>query len=91
MAEDMATARKRLAMRAWRRGTKEMDLILGPYADAHLAGMGAAELAAFDALLSENDQDVMAWVIGQAPPPDRHAALLARVAAHARSRLTASN
>lgn len=91
MGEDLATARKRLAMRAWRRGTKEMDLILGPYADAHLAGMGAAELAAFDALLSENDQDLMAWVIGQAAPPDRHAALIARVAAHARGRLTASN
>lgn len=91
MTETDDIRRKRLAMRAWRRGTKEMDLILGPYADAHLAGMGAAELAAFDALLSENDQDLMAWVIGQVPPPDVHVSLLARVSAHARSRLTASN
>lgn len=91
MGEDLDTARKRLAMRAWRRGTKEMDLILGPYADAHLAGMGAEDLAAFDALLSENDQDLMGWVIGQAPVPAAHAALLARLTKHARTRLTASN
>jgi antitoxin CptB len=91
MAEDLATARKRLAMRAWRRGTKEMDLVMGPYADAHLAGMGAEEIAAFDALLSENDQDLMAWVIGQLPAPGDHADLLARIAADARTRRTASN
>lgn len=91
MGEDLATARKRLAMRAWRRGTKEMDLILGPYADAHLARMGVEDLVAFDALLAENDQDLMAWVIGQAPAPAAHAALLAQVADHARTRLTASN
>ncbi len=91
MAEDLATARKRLAMRAWRRGTKEMDLVLGPYADAHLAGMGVEDLAAFDALLAENDQDLMAWVIGQAPAPAAHVALLDRVTAHARLLRTATN
>ena len=41
--------------------------------------------------LAENDQDLMAWVIGQAPAPAVHAALLAQVADHARTRLTASN
>jgi antitoxin CptB len=91
MAEDLATARKRLAMRAWRRGTEEMDLILGPFADAHLAGMGAEDLAAFDALLTENDQDLMAWVIGQAPAPTAHAALLDRVTAYARQLRTVTN
>lgn len=91
MTETDESRRKRLAMRAWRRGTKEMDLILGPYADAHLAGMGAGDLAAFDALLAENDQDLMAWVTGQTPAPSPHADLLAHVTAYARMRHTAPN
>lgn len=78
---------KRLRMRAWRRGTKEMDLMLGPFADARLAGMDPAGLTAFDALLEENDQDLMRWVLGQTPAPAPHAALLAQVADFARERL----
>lgn len=88
MGEETAEARlKRLTMRSWRRGTKEMDLILGPFADAHLAGMAADELALYDRLLLENDQDLMAWVLGQSAPPPDLAALLDRVADHARTRL----
>lgn len=85
MTETDGNRRKRLAMRAWRRGTKEMDLILGPFADVHLAGMETPALAAFEALLAENDQDLMAWVIGGTPPPPVHADLLTRIAAHARA------
>ena len=62
---------KRMKIRSWRRGTKEMDLILGPYADAELAGMDEAALDLFDALLLENDQDLYQWVSGQAEPPVR--------------------
>ncbi|HSF64500.1 MAG TPA: succinate dehydrogenase assembly factor 2 [Paracoccaceae bacterium] len=79
---------KRMRMRSWRRGTKEMDLILGPWADAHLDGLSAAELETFDALLAENDQDLMAWVLGQGAAPSAIAPLLARIADHARARLT---
>ena len=78
---------KRLKMRSWRRGTKEMDLILGPWAEAHLAGLDAAGLALYDRLLAENDQDLMAWVFGQSAPPDWAADLLARITAFARGRL----
>lgn len=78
---------KRMRMRSWRRGTKEMDLILGPWADAHLDGLSAAELDTFDALLAENDQDLMAWVLGQGAAPAAIAPLLARIAGHARARL----
>jgi antitoxin CptB len=77
------TRRKRLAIRAWRRGMRETDLILGAYADAHLAGMTPADLAAFEALLEANDQDILAWVLGQMPAPAAHAALVARLAAFA--------
>ena len=78
---------KRMAMRSWRRGTKEMDLILGPYADARLASMPADKLDLYDALLEENDQDLLPWVLGQRPAPDHLAALLAEIADFARARL----
>lgn len=91
MTETAEARLKRLQMRAWRRGTKEMDLVMGPYADARLAGMDDATLAAFDALQGENDQDLMQWVLGQVPPPAAHAALVADMAAFARGRLIARN
>ena len=78
---------KRMRMRSWRRGTKEMDLVLGPFADAHLAGLAEAELLTYDALLAENDQDLMAWILGQTSAPAALAALLARIAAFAETRL----
>lgn len=87
MIETAEARLKRMRMRSWRRGTKEMDLVLGPFADAHLAAMGEAELALYDVLLAENDQDLLPWVLGQTPAPARFAALIARVAAFARERL----
>ena len=83
-AED---ALKRMRMRSWRRGTKEMDLILGPFADARLAELPGSTLAGYDALLAENDQDLIQWVLGQSAPPARFAPLIALIAAHARGRL----
>jgi antitoxin CptB len=78
---------KRMAMRSWRRGTKEMDLVLGHWADAHLAGLGAAELALYDQLLAENDQDLMSWLLGQSAAPAHLKPLLDRIAAFATARL----
>lgn len=75
--------RKRLRLRAWRRGTREMDLILGSYADRHLATMDVAALAAFDALLDENDHDLLQWVLGQGAAPAPHAPLIAALAGFA--------
>ena len=69
---------KRMRYRAWHRGTKEMDLMLGPYADARLATMSAAELDRFERLLDLLDTDLLAWLMGQEPPPpDADHALLA--------------
>ena len=65
MTETDTARRKRLSMRSWRRGTKEMDLVLGPYADAHLAAMPPAQLVLYDLLLEENDIDLWAMVLGQ--------------------------
>ena len=87
MGETAEARLKRMAMRSWRRGTKEMDLILGPWADAHLAAMPADVMELYESLLSENDQDLLPWVLGQTPPPPQYGALIAEIAAFARSRL----
>ena len=70
---------KRLRMRSMRRGIKEMDLILVAYAEARLVAMDAPALDRYDALLSENDQDLYQWVSGQMTPPPAHAALIADI------------
>lgn len=82
---------KRMRMRSWRRGTKEMDLVLGPWSDAHLAGLDDARLDLYDALLHENDQDLLPWVLGQSPAPDRFRDLIADIGAFARARLSPGN
>lgn len=78
---------KRMRMRSWRRGTKEMDLILGPFADAELAALGPDDLTLYDAVLNESDTDLLPWVLGQRPAPGPLAPMIARIAAAARARL----
>jgi len=73
---------KRLRMRSMRRGIREMDLILGGFADDCLGVLTTGELDSYEALLSENDQDLYRWVSGQAAPPAPLAAMVARIAAH---------
>lgn len=80
MTETAEARIKRLKMRSMRRGIKEMDLILSAYADRTLPGMHDAALELYDALLSENDQDLYQWVTGQSAPPDRYEALIAEIA-----------
>ena len=60
---------KRARLRAWRRGFREADLILGSFADARAASMSEAELASFERLLDAPDQDLYAWIVGAAPTP----------------------
>jgi len=61
--------RKRLLFRSWHRGTKETDLLLGSFAEDHLAGMSEAQLACYEALLEENDALLFDWITGRSPPP----------------------
>ena len=78
-------------MRSWRRGMKEMDLILGPFSDSELTTLGEDELDLYEVLLDENDQDLYPWVTarmrGEAAGPAAHEALLERIANHAVGRL----
>jgi antitoxin CptB len=59
----------RVRYRAWRRGFREADLILGPFADTHAHGMSEAQLTAFEALLDQTDHDIYAWILGSEPTP----------------------
>jgi antitoxin CptB len=74
MAEltELQTRRKQALFRAQRRGFKELDLIFGAFAQAHLDSLDAAELADFEALLSVPDWQMFDWVMGHAPVPPSH-------------------
>jgi antitoxin CptB len=67
--EELSMRLRRLRYRAWHRGTREMDLILGPYADAKLPSMPGPELDRFEALLEELDTDLFDWLMGNVPTP----------------------
>lgn len=81
--ETKAARLGRLRLRSVRRGTREMDLILGSYAERHLAAMDEAALDAWEALLEADDHDLMRWVLGVEAAPPAQAALVAAVAAEA--------
>ena len=68
---DPTTRLKRLRFRAWHRGTREADLMIGGFFDAHAATWNEEQLAWFEALLEEQDVDIMAWAIGSQPCPPR--------------------
>ncbi|OBV12226.1 succinate dehydrogenase assembly factor 2 [Erythrobacter dokdonensis] len=59
----------RAKFRSWHRGTREADYMIGGFYDRYHADWGEAELAWFEALLDEDDVDVMAWALGSAAPP----------------------
>ena len=64
--------RKKLKFRAWRRGFREMDLLIGSFADTAIDSMDTAGLDEFERLLGVPDWEVYAWLIGQKDVPDNH-------------------
>lgn len=64
--------RKRMRYRAWHRGTKESDIILGTFADAKLKGFSNAQLGQFETLLDVEDPLIYDWVTGLQPVPAEH-------------------
>jgi antitoxin CptB len=75
---DRAARLKRLRFRAWHRGTREADMLVGGFFDRCHEGWSEAETDLFEALLEEQDVDIMAWAIGTAPPPERYGEALMR-------------
>ena len=62
---------KRLRFRAWHRGTKEADLLIGGFFDRHSGAWGDAEMGWYEQLLEEQDVDIMSWAIGSQAVPAR--------------------
>jgi len=74
--------RRRILFRARRRGLREIDLVLGRYADANLSAMSESELEAFERLLDVPDPQLLAWITGEEPPALLDAPLVARLRIH---------
>jgi antitoxin CptB len=72
--------RRRLLFRSWHRGMREIDLIVGRFADAHIGEFSDTELAEFERLLEVPDQKLFAWLTGAGTvPADQDNAMLRRV------------
>lgn len=72
MTEPVEIRRKRLLFRSWHRGTREADLLLGPFAERHLVELTPRQLDRYEVLLAENDATLYDWLSGRiAPPPDQ--------------------
>jgi len=67
--EETADAlRRKLLFRSRHRGSKELDLILGPFADSYVAAMSLEELSQFALLLEQSDPDIYDWLVGRETP-----------------------
>lgn len=72
--------RRKLLFRSWHRGTREMDLIMGRFADSVLAGLNDAELIEFERLIDVSDHNLLAWFTGEVEvPPDFDTRLFRRM------------
>ena len=72
MALDNNRRREKLRFRCWHRGTREMDLLLGRFADRYVARFEDAELDELEALLKTSDPDLYRWITGAEVAPDEH-------------------
>jgi antitoxin CptB len=69
-APALDTRRKRALFRAWHRGTREMDLVMGRFANREIGTMSDDDLVTFEHLLDLPEADVFGWVTGQEPAPE---------------------
>jgi antitoxin CptB len=69
---------KRLRFRAWHRGTKEADIMIGGFFNRHSASWSAGEIDWFEKFLEEQDVDIMAWALGTQAPPERYQGAMMR-------------
>ena len=72
MSDPLENTRKRLIFRSWHRGTREMDLIMGSFANTCVENFNEEELALYDELLHNSDPDLYNWISGREDLPDEH-------------------
>ena len=66
---DLDPRRRRLLYRVWHRDMREMDLLIGGFADARLPGLNDHQLDLFEALCEQQDQEILSWIVGSVPVP----------------------
>nr|WP_313040821.1 succinate dehydrogenase assembly factor 2 [Brevundimonas diminuta] len=89
-SDDRKTRLGRIVFRAWRRGFREADMVLGPFADQIAPTLDDAELTEFERLLDEEDQYLYAWIIEREPtPPEFEGPMMARIRAFMRANVAA--
>jgi antitoxin CptB len=71
-SEGLDVRRRRLLFRAWRRGVREMDLIVGRFADVHIGTFDVPALDDFERLIEAPNADLYAWVVGSETIPGRY-------------------
>ena len=80
---DLDPRRRKILFRAWHRGLREMDLIMGGYADAYLVTLTDGELDAFEVLIEQADRDLLHWILDETDiPPEFDTALLRTIRHH---------
>lgn len=67
---DLDPRRRKILFRAWHRGMRENDLIMGGFADAHIGTLSESELDAFEGLIEVLDRDLLSWITGEAEVPE---------------------
>jgi antitoxin CptB len=71
-SEGLDARRRRLLFRCWHRGIREMDLVLGRFADAQIASLSETELDEIERWLEVPDHQIFAWVNGMEPVPSEY-------------------
>lgn len=71
-SEDLDTRRKKALFRSWHRGTREMDLVFGRFADAEIATLSDLDMDNYEALMLAPDPDIFKWVSGEKPVPGNY-------------------
>ena len=69
---DLDPRRRRTLFRAWHRGIREMDLIMGRFADAEIGTLSEAELDEFERLIEVPDRDLFRWITDEDPTPENY-------------------
>lgn len=71
-SEGLDVRRRKILFRAWHRGLREVDLILGRFADSHIEQLSEADLTEFEALMDVPDGELLVWLTGEAEVPAAH-------------------
>lgn len=81
-SDDLSPRRRKILYHAWHRGTRELDLLLGRFADDAIGTLTEGELDEFETLLEVDDRELFGWILGKLPVPDAAPkAVLAKVLA----------